>query len=601
MEEAAAGAGEEEVYCAVGKEQWNWKANLRWVLANFPGRRLVLAHVHRPPHRINMMGAWVPVSQVGAAMVAACRKWEEDEASDALDQLIRICKTHRVGARKVIVSGDDLAGALVQLVADHGVAELVMGAAADRSYSRKMRAPKSKKAATVLLKANPSCRIWFVCKGKPVCTRRGEPSTASTSPRPAASDDCSTSKSSSGRHGEPVGVHDSPTSSKPGSGDGGEMDDAPHGKLKDEPYEQTGRSPGAAEESMPGAMDGDHGVNAFRIGLLELEAATGRFDESARIGIAGIGRAGLYRGSLRGMSVAVRVISPDAAVGEARFAREADAIGRVRHPSLVPLVGACPEARAVVHELMPGGSLEDRLDQGGDGTPPLPWKARCRVSHQVCSALAFLHASAKTVHGDVRPANIRLLDQGDERRSSIKLAGLGMRGLLVQAEQQRAGREALAYVDKRYLATGEPTPQCDVHALGLLLLRLVTGLPARWAKKAALEAAAGGGRAWQQVVDASAGGWPTEVATEVALLGLRCCAVSDGRAPCRPAGELLEEARAVLEATMDAAPGRTWSSSLLSSSEKEASDGGGAPPVLHPLPDNQDPNNLSARSSRSTR
>ncbi|KAF7104843.1 hypothetical protein CFC21_105710 [Triticum aestivum] len=638
MEEAAAGAGEEEVYCAVGKEQWNWKANLRWVLANFPGRRLVLAHVHRPPHRINMskflsllaraklmeqassfsswfirwmdaVGAWVPVSQVGAAMVAACRKWEEDEASDALDQLIRICKAHRVLARKVIVSGDDVAEGLVQLVVDHGVGELVMGAASDRSYSRKMRAPKSKKAATVLLKANPSCRIWFVCKGKPVCTReasdeglsRGEPSTASTSPRPAASDDCSTSKSSSGRHGEPVGVHDSPTSSKPGSGDGGEMDDAPHGKLKDEPYEQTGRSPGAAEESMPGAMDGDHGVNAFRIGLLELEAATGRFDESARIGIAGIGRAGLYRGSLRGMSVAVRVISPDAAVGEARFAREADAIGRVRHPSLVPLVGACPEARAVVHELMPGGSLEDRLDQGGDGTPPLPWKARCRVSHQVCSALAFLHASAKTVHGDVRPANILLLDQGDERRSSIKLAGLGMRGLLVQAEQQRAGREALAYVDKRYPATGEPTPQCDVHALGLLLLRLVTGLPARWAKKAALEAAAGGGRAWQQVVDASAGGWPTEVATEVALLGLRCCAVSDGRAPCRPAGELLEEARAVLEATMDAAPGRTWSSSLLSSSEKEASDGGGAPPVLHPLPDNQDPNNLSARSSRSTR
>ena len=48
------GSGEEEVYCAVGKAHWNWKANLRWVLANFPGRRLVLAHVHRPPHRINM-------------------------------------------------------------------------------------------------------------------------------------------------------------------------------------------------------------------------------------------------------------------------------------------------------------------------------------------------------------------------------------------------------------------------------------------------------------------------------------------------------------------------------------------------------------------
>lgn len=50
-----AAAAEVQVYCAVGKEAGReWRANLRWVLANFPGRRLVLAHVHRPPHRINM-------------------------------------------------------------------------------------------------------------------------------------------------------------------------------------------------------------------------------------------------------------------------------------------------------------------------------------------------------------------------------------------------------------------------------------------------------------------------------------------------------------------------------------------------------------------
>ncbi|XP_044956782.1 U-box domain-containing protein 33-like isoform X1 [Hordeum vulgare subsp. vulgare] len=603
---------EEEVYCAVGKEQWNWKANLRWVLANFPGRRLVLAHVHRPPHRINMMGAWVPASQVGAAMVAACRKWEEDEASEALDHLLHICKAHRVDARKLIVSGDDLPGGLVRLVADHGVAELVMGAAADRAYSRKMRAPKSKKAAAVKLMANPSCRIWFVCKGKLICTReasdeglmsRGEPSTASTSPRPTASDDGSTSKSSSSRHGgggaEPAGMEcqrdksflDGEKSVRSDQGDASEMED-----------QQTRRPPEAAEEPMPAAVDGDQGVDFLRLGLPELEEATGRFDESARIGSAGIGRAGVYRGSLRGMSVAVTVISPDVAVGEARFAREVEAIAKVRHPGLVQLVGACPEARAVVHELVPGGSLEDRLEQGGDGTPPLPWLARCRVAYQVCTALAFLHSSAKTVHGDVRPANILLLDDEEHRPSGSKLADLGVRGLMAQAEQQRAGREALAYVDKRYLATGEPTPQSDVHALGLLLLRLVTGLPARWAKKAALEANAGRGRSWHQVVDASAGGWPTELATEVALLGLRCCAVSDGRTPCRPAGELLEEARAVLEAAMDAAPGRTWSSSLLSSSEKEASNGGVARLVLLHLPDNnQDQSNLRANSSRSIR
>jgi hypothetical protein len=42
----------------------------------------------------------------------------------------------QVHARKVVVAGDDAARSLVQLVEDHGVAELVMGAAADRAYTR---------------------------------------------------------------------------------------------------------------------------------------------------------------------------------------------------------------------------------------------------------------------------------------------------------------------------------------------------------------------------------------------------------------------------------------------------------------------------------
>jgi len=46
------------VYCAVGgigKNEEEWKANLQWVLANEPrSKRLVLAHLRRPPSRINM-------------------------------------------------------------------------------------------------------------------------------------------------------------------------------------------------------------------------------------------------------------------------------------------------------------------------------------------------------------------------------------------------------------------------------------------------------------------------------------------------------------------------------------------------------------------
>uniref|UniRef100_A0ACD5YWI4 Uncharacterized protein n=2 Tax=Avena sativa TaxID=4498 RepID=A0ACD5YWI4_AVESA len=742
-EEDQRAAAAAEVYCAVGRDAGReWKANLRWVLANFPRRshRLVLAHVHRPPRLINMMGAWVPVSHLAEHEVAAYRKLEEDKASRALDDLLHICNSQRVHARKVVVSGHDAARGLLQIVEDHGVADLVMGAAADRAYTRKLRAPRSKKAVTVQREASPGCRVWFVCKGNLVCAReasegpsRAEPSTASTSPRSSASDHSRSKSSLHGGDGEPFGIahdtiaaptmamasllrrtpsrdgsdsaddsgheaaaaeggpsavarslqgvdQDPPTTSHDGSvDDADEMDGELRERLRDavmearslrqEAYEETRRRQKAdrdlaeasnmardaesswqaearrrremeerlareraaveqdrreldailekirevdarstelelqvaeSERAMgelgvtmsescsvldtirlerrrehPAAtmpfdfqVDGGQGVGFLRLGLAELEEATGHFDETARIDGADAGRGSVYRATLRGMSVAVKVISPDVAVDEARFARGVEAIARARHPGLVTLVGACPESRAVVHELMPGGSLEDRL---GDEASPLPWHARCGVAYRTCAALAFLH-STDTVHRDVRPANILI---EDERCSSSKLAGLGKSRLV--AAPKRARDMAVEYVDPRWLATGqEPTPQCDVHALGVVLLRLVTGMPAFAAKKAVREAVAGS-RAWHDVVDAGGGGWPMERATEVALLGLRCCDDVDGVGgpPRRGPAEMLEEARSVLEAATSAAPGRTWSS--LSSSSTASDGGGGAP------------------------
>lgn len=691
------------------------------------------------------VGAWVPVSQLAEQEVTAYRQLEEDKISKVLDDLLDICKSQKVNASKIIIASDDIARGLLQLVDDHGVAELVMGAASDRGYTRKMLAPRSKKALMVQRKANPSCKIWFVCKGNLICTRevseglnRAESSTTSTSSRSSTSDYWR-SKSSPSLPSEPFSIsmhestdmktssldrtpsrddnttdhsiedfnhdatvvagsstvlvseiveaegesavmqslqeveEDSPTPSLDGS-DAGEMDDALYEKLKDalmeaenlrhEAYEETRRRQKAERDLADAsrmAMDAesscqreakhrkeieerlarehsemeqdrqelddmleqiqkvndrsaelelqitnsermmsdlevrlsesynlletlrrecrredpassgresttmdtdDERVSFLRVGYSELEEATNRFDESVRIGGAG-GRGSVYRGNLRNMAVAVKMLSLDAAVDEVQFTREVEAISRARHPNLVTLVGACPEARAVVYEFLPGGSLEDHLG----GEPPLPWHARFGVAYRTCSALAFLHSTLRqpTVHGDVRPANILL----DEQRSSSKLAGLGMRKLVEQPGGTALARPALAYLDPQYLATGELTPQCDVYSLGVVLLRMVTGKPAFLAKKASQEAAAGR-KGWHEVVDASAGGWPMERAREVALLGLKCCDVKPRR-PRRHPGELLEEARSVLEAAMRAAPGRTWSS--LSA----ASDGEGTP------------------------
>jgi serine/threonine protein kinase/tetratricopeptide (TPR) repeat protein len=98
-----------------------------------------------------------------------------------------------------------------------------------------------------------------------------------------------------------------------------------------------------------------------------------------------------------------------AASSAALFEREFHTLVQLRHPHVVEVYDYGLGDDGVpfyTMELLDGGDLRERA--------PLAWREVCRVSFEVCSALALLH-SRRLVHRDVGPRNIRCTARGDAK------------------------------------------------------------------------------------------------------------------------------------------------------------------------------------------
>lgn len=201
-------------------------------------------------------------------------------------------------------------------------------------------------------------------------------------------------------------------------------------------------------------------------------------------------------------------------------------MSNLRHPNLVTLIGACPEAWILVCEYLPNGSLEDRLSCRGN-TPPLSWQTRIKMATELCSVLVYLHYCSPRgiVHGDLKPANI-LLDSNHV----CKLSGFGVHRFISQDESSSNNTipccrtdpmGASAYMDPEFLATGELTAKSDVYSFGTILLQLLTGRTALGLLKEVQSALDKG--SLKDLLDPTAGDWPFVQAQQLTHLAMRCC------------------------------------------------------------------------------
>ena len=121
---------------------------------------------------MHAVGANFPASQLHESEVAAFRQAETATMNRAMVKYRVICARVKVQAVcKVAEDEDDVAQGILGLVAQNGITRLVIGAAADKRYSRKLTAPTSKTALSVQEQPPPTCSIWFLCKGNLVGAR----------------------------------------------------------------------------------------------------------------------------------------------------------------------------------------------------------------------------------------------------------------------------------------------------------------------------------------------------------------------------------------------------------------------------------------------
>ncbi|PON76440.1 Phosphorylase kinase, gamma catalytic subunit [Parasponia andersonii] len=258
-----------------------------------------------------------------------------------------------------------------------------------------------------------------------------------------------------------------------------------------------------------------------RYSIEEIEAATGFFEQSRKIGEGGYGP--VYKCYLDHTPAAIKVLRPDAAQGRSQFQQEVEVLSCIRHPNMVLLLGACPEYGCLVYEFMANGSLEDRLFCRGN-TPPLSWQLRFRIAAEIGTGLLFLHQSKPEplVHRDLKPANILLDRNFVSKISDVGLARLVPPSIADNVTQYRMTSTAgtFCYIDPEYQQTGMLGVKSDIYSLGIMFLQLITARPAMGLTHH-VDRAIGKG-VFAQMLDPSVLDWPIEEALSFAKLSLKC-------------------------------------------------------------------------------
>jgi serine/threonine protein kinase len=196
-----------------------------------------------------------------------------------------------------------------------------------------------------------------------------------------------------------------------------------------------------------------------------------RYEILGPLGFGATSRVDKARDKIIGRTVAIKTLvhSFGAAPQQKQFLREAQIVGQLSHPAIVNLFDVGVEETGIAYlvmEYVNGRTLQQVLSES-----PIPWPRACSWAADLANALGRAH-HAGIIHGDVKPANIMITEEGE-----VKLSDFGIARFATQVSGSGRIMGTPAYLAPEQIM-GEPhSTRSDLFSLGIVIYQMLTGVP----------------------------------------------------------------------------------------------------------------------------
>jgi serine/threonine protein kinase len=197
----------------------------------------------------------------------------------------------------------------------------------------------------------------------------------------------------------------------------------------------------------------------------------GKYKILKELGRGGMGVVYLAHDPIIGRDVAIKVIHEEALQdkkAKQRFYREARSAGRLSHENIMTLYDVAEDVGSpyLVMELLGGLDLKQILAE----RRPLTLANKLEIAVQICRGLHYAH-SQSVVHRDIKPGNVRILDDG-----RVKIVDFGIAH--IDSDDFTATQSSLGtprYMSPEQVRGESVDGRSDIFSFGVLFYEMLTG------------------------------------------------------------------------------------------------------------------------------